>query len=230
MLTSTEIQANLAQIQADIQKYAPEPSSVTLVGASKNRTAEEIDAAVAAGLKIIGENRVQEAKDKFPALASPVQKHFIGHLQRNKVKVALEFFDLIESVDSLRLAEKINQEAEKMNRQIPIFIEVNISEDPAKHGIPPEETENFIQTLQKMPNLTVQGLMTIGKLTERPEDRRPYFREFYQLHQQIQQNLAIKLPFLSMGMSQDYQIALEESSNLIRLGTAIWGPRSCETR
>lgn len=222
MLNQTEIATNLKKIQTEIQKYSPHPEKVTIIGASKNRSPQEITWAIQAGLKIIGENRIQEAKNKFPSIKLPIKKHFIGHLQRNKVKTALSLFDLIQSVDSLRLAEKINQEAIESNLKIPVLIEVNISEDTTKYGIKPIDTEKFIQTLQKMPQLEIQGLMTIGKLTPRIEDRRSYFQAFHQLFQKIQKNLNLKLPFLSMGMSQDYKIALEEGSNMIRLGSAIW--------
>lgn len=218
------IEQNLKKIQKEIKLHSPFSKRVKIVAVSKNRSPSEINQALGTGIKIIGENRVQEAKDKFPKLKYPAEKHFVGHLQTNKVKLALSLFDLIESVDSLKLAQKIEQEAEKMNRKIPVLIQINISKDPRKFGLLPEEVEDFLFKIKDFKFLKVQGLMTIGKLMNGQDEIRSYFRTFKKLFDQLKTKKipGIEMKYLGMGMSDDFIIALEEGANLIRLGRAIF--------
>ncbi|MBT5016114.1 YggS family pyridoxal phosphate-dependent enzyme [Candidatus Peregrinibacteria bacterium] len=190
--------------------------NVQLIVVTKNRTPEEIEAAIQAGATIIGENRVQEAREKFPKLKSSVQKHFIGHLQTNKVKYVVPLFDMIQSVDSLYLAEKIDQIAAKHNKKMPVLLEVNIANDPQKYGFTEQELRTILPELHTLPNLQIKGLMTIVPYFEDPEKARPYFHQMKKLQTEL------NFPELSMGMSNDYQIAAQEGATMVRIGTAIF--------
>lgn len=203
------------------------PPGVELVAAAKQRTADEIKQAIFAGVKIIGENYPQEAKAKFEVIGKEVKWHLIGHLQRNKVKLAVSIFDLIETVDSLDLAKVLDKELKKINKIMPVLVEVNSAAEPQKQGILPEGLENFIAELLNFPNLAVAGLMTMGPWLEDPEEIRPYFRETKQLFEQIKRKYSgkLKLEYLSMGMSSSWPIAIAEGANIIRVGTAIFGER-----
>ncbi len=200
-------------IQAIRTKISP---NVKLIVVTKNRTVAQIEEAISAGVTIIGENRIQEAQEKFPKLSSPIQKHFIGHLQTNKVKLAVELFDLIESVDSLRLAHKINNEATKQSKKMPILLQVNIADDPNKFGLTETELRDNLAELQALPNLEIRGLMTIVPYFENPENARPHFKKIKTLQADL------NLPELSMGMSNDYEIAAQEGATMIRIGSAIF--------
>ncbi len=204
------ISKNIVKIRS---KIGPE---IELVAVTKNRTVTEIEAAIAAGATIIGENRIQEAQEKFPKLKIPVTKHFIGHLQTNKAKPAVELFDMIESVDSLRLAHKINDEAAKQNKKIPILLEVNIAKDPNKFGLNKTELRDNLPKLQTLPNLEIRGLMTIVPYFKNPEEARPYFRQMKTLQTKL------NLKELSMGMTNDYEIAAQEGATIVRIGSAIF--------
>ncbi|MBI2463443.1 YggS family pyridoxal phosphate-dependent enzyme [Candidatus Peregrinibacteria bacterium] len=219
------------RIRINIQKYSKRPDNVSFIAVTKNRSIAEIKEILDLGINRIGENRVQEALKKFPFLSVPsyfpvtkLEKHFIGHLQKNKVALAIEHFDWIDSVDSLELARKIDMEAGKKSKKIFILIEVNISEDPRKYGIETENTEKMLRQLETLKNLSVKGLMTIGKKTENREEIRRYYKNFYQLFKNLQNKHipGVELEILSMGMSDDYKIALEEGSNMIRLGRALF--------
>lgn len=187
-----------------------------LVVVTKNRSVKEIEKAISKGITCIGENRIQEAKEKFAKLTIPVEKHFIGHLQTNKVKQAIELFDWIESVDSIRLAQKINIEAEKQEKCIPILLQVNIAEDPNKYGFTEQELPEILKTLHALPYLDIRGLMTIVPYEEDPEKTRPHFQKMKQLQK------ALNLSELSMGMSNDYEIAIQEGATIVRIGSAIF--------
>ena len=203
------------------------PPGVELVAAAKARTPEEILRAVEAGIRIIGENYVQEALAAFKLVGHMVKWHFIGHLQRNKVKKAVEIFDMIEAVDSMTIAEEINKRCSQREKIMPILIEINSGREPQKFGLLPEEAEDFIRDISKLKNIRIQGLMTMGPFTGDPEDARPYFVETKKMFDKIS---ALNLPdvemgYLSMGMTNSYHVAIEEGANMVRIGTKIFGPR-----
>ncbi|MFC1691868.1 YggS family pyridoxal phosphate-dependent enzyme [Nanoarchaeota archaeon] len=208
---------------------------VILVAVTKTRTLDEINKAIELGITVIGENRLQEAQDKFPQISDSVEKHFIGHLQSNKVKKVVEISDMIESVDSIKLLKLINNEAEKQNKIIQALIEINIGDEETKSGIPYENAEEFFKEMdntiksENLKNIKILGLMTIAPFIE-PEETRPYFKKmkalFDKLKEKYSDSKTIKLEHLSMGMSNDWQIAAEEGSNMVRLGTAIFGERN----
>jgi len=204
------------------------PSHVELAAAAKSRSPQEVVEAVAAGVKIIGENYVQEAEAAQAVLGRSVQWHFIGHLQTNKVKKAVEIFDLIETVDSRKLGREIDKRCRGRGRVMPVLIEINSGREPQKFGVMPEEAEALIRDLAPLPNIRVEGLMTMGPETGEAEDSRPYFRVAKELFDRIA-GLAIPgvaMTRLSMGMSHSYRIAVEEGANIVRLGTILFGPRA----
>jgi pyridoxal phosphate enzyme (YggS family) len=185
---------------------------------------------VEAGVRVIGENYVQEAAAAQAVVGRGVKWHFIGHLQRNKVKRAVEVFDLIETVDSVKIAQEIDKRSREQGKVMPVFIEINSGREPQKSGVWPEEAEALVRELAKLPNLRVEGLMTMGPETADPEDSRPHFRLTREIFNHLKE-LAIPgtaLVSLSMGMSGSYRVALEEGANIVRLGTAIFGPRQSE--
>lgn len=203
------------------------PPGVELVAAAKARTPEEILRAAKAGIRIVGENYVQEALAAFNVVGRRVKWHFIGHLQRNKVKKAIEISDMIETVDSLGIAEEIDKRCSQQGKIIPVLVEINSGREPQKFGLLPENTEDFVRKISKLKNMKIQGLMTMGPFSGDPENARPYFVETKKLFDRIS---ALDLPdvemkLLSMGMTNSYSIAIEEGANLIRIGTKIFGPR-----
>lgn len=201
------------------------PPGVELVAAAKARTPEEILRAVEAGIRIVGENYVQEALAAFKVISHRVKWHFIGHLQRNKVKKAVEIFDMIETVDSLAIAEEIDKRCSQREKTMPILIEINSGREPQKFGLLPEDTEDFVSKISKLKNLKIQGLMTMGPFSGDPENARPYFIETKKLFNKISalDLPAVEMKYLSMGMTNSYSIAIEEGANLIRIGTKIFG-------
>ena len=203
------------------------PNRVELVAAAKTRTLDEIRAAIAGGVRIVGQNYVQEAETAIAALGRGVEWHMIGHLQRNKAKIAVRLFDTIQTVDSLRLAEKIDSEARKVGRVMPILIEVNSAEEPQKSGILPGDAVEFVRQAADLPSIRIDGLMTMGPLAADPEKVRPLFRITKGLFDRIA-DLGIpgvRMEILSMGMSDSYRVAIEEGASMIRIGTALFGPR-----
>ena len=203
------------------------PPGVELVAAAKTRTASEILQALEAGVKIIGENYVQEAADVFPAIGGRARWHFIGHLQTNKVKKAIEIFDLVETVDSIALGREIDKRSAAAGKTMDILIEVNSGREPQKSGILPEEAEPLVRALASFPNLRVLGLMTMGPFEGDPEDSRPYFKETRRVWDalKIQAIAGAEMRYLSMGMSNSWRVAIEEGATMVRIGTAIFGPR-----
>ena len=203
------------------------PEGVELEAAAKTRTAAEIEAAIAAGVKIIGENYVQEALKVKEKVKLPAKWHLIGHLQKNKVKKAVEIFDMIETVDSYELAEEINKRCQKINKVMPVLIEINSGKEPQKAGVMPEETIDLIKRVARLPYIQIMGLMTMGPWLEDPEKLRPYFRLTKELFEEIKTlNLPnVEMRYLSMGMSDSYKVAIEEGANLVRIGTKIFGER-----
>ena len=179
-----------------------------------------------AGLRIVGENKVQEAAWKKPASVTGPMWHLIGHLQSNKVRKALELFDFFHSVDTVALADRMNQIAEDMGALPHILLEVNVSGEKSKSGMKPEDVEPTVRhIMEACPRLTVEGLMTMAPFSENPEDARPYFRRLRELRDAVEKSLGVGLPRLSMGMSGDYEVAVEEGATWVRLGTVLFGER-----
>jgi len=207
-----------------------DPASITIVAVSKNRTVEEIREAIASGLSDIGENKVKEALKKYYELRDTsyelrkIKWHLIGHLQTNKVRTAIRIFDLIESVDSLRLALEINKEAEKINKVQDILMEVKTSPETTKYGFRPEDAVDAAKEISRLNNVSLKGLMTIAPLVDIPEKTRPYFRQLRELRERINESRVTshELRILSMGMSDDFEVALEEGSTMVRIGRLIF--------
>ena len=217
------------QIQENVRALLGElPGHVELVAAAKARTPEEIMEAVRAGVKIIGENYIQETLQALQVVGKQARWHFIGHLQRNKVKKAVEIFDVIETVDSLKLAREIDRRSAEVGRIMPILIEVNSGREPQKFGVMPEDAERFVSELAAFSHLKVEGLMTMGPESGDPEESRPYFKETKKIFDFLR-TLSIpniSMTWLSMGMTDSYRVAIEEGANMVRIGTKIFGPRA----
>jgi pyridoxal phosphate enzyme (YggS family) len=206
------------------------PPYVEVVAAVKGRTAEEIIEAIEGGIKIIGENYVQEAERVYKAIGKAgegVQWHFIGHLQKNKVKKAVEMFDVIQTVDSYELAAEIDKRCRQINKIMPVLVEVNSGREEQKFGVFPEDVEHVVRSIAPLQNIKVVGLMTMGPLTDDIEVLRKCFIETREIYKYLQ-NKAIEnvtMKYLSMGMSSSYRVAIEEGANMIRIGTLLFGPR-----
>lgn len=201
--------------------------SVELVAAAKSRTPGEILEAVESGVRIIGENYVQEAQAAFAVIGRRVKWHFIGHLQKNKVKKAVEIFDMVETVDSVEIAAEIDKRCRALGKVMPVLIEINSGEEPQKFGVPPEAADSLVREASDLRNIAVQGLMTMGPEFGDPEAARSYFRVTAETFNKIK-TLAIPrvaMNWLSMGMSHSYRVAVEEGANMVRIGTKIFGPR-----
>jgi len=203
------------------------PGHVTVLAATKGRSPEEIRAAIAAGIDHIGENYVQDALSKRPHVPEPATWHMIGRLQRNKAKKALDVFDWVQTLDSLKLAERLERLLAQGERVLPVLVEVNIGREPQKAGVMPEAVADFIRELSRLPHLEVRGLMAIPPVPEDPEDSRPYFREMRKLFEELGREgiPGARMEVLSMGMSADWEVAVEEGATMIRLGTLLFGPR-----
>ena len=208
------------EFEQNIQQIKEQLGSVTLVAATKGKTVEEINKAIYAGITIIAENYVKEAVDKHRQLAGKVAFHFIGHLQRNKVPKAVEIFDMIQTVDSLPLAKKINEECAKINKNMPVLIEVNIAKEKNKSGCTPEEVEQLAAVISKLPNLQLKGLMAMGPALAIPEELRHYFKLMKIIFDKLQKEYNVSV--LSTGMSDSYKIAIEEGATMARIGKKIF--------
>ena len=195
---------------------------VTILAATKGRTIKEISQAVASGISVIGESRVQELLKKLPDLPKQIRIDFIGHLQNNKVKDVVKTCFLIHSVDSYRLAEKINQEAQKNNKKQEILLEINVAEEKSKFGFDKKSVFDIFPKIMDLKNIVVKGLMTIAPNYDNPENSRPIFQELKQIKNQLESKYQVYLPELSMGMSNDYQVAIEEGATIVRLGRIIF--------
>ena len=216
------------QIKGNVKRLLAElPKDVEVEAAVKTRTTDEILAAIEAGIRIVGENYIQDAERAFNVIGRGVKWHFIGHLQRNKVKKALELFDIIETIDSFSIAEEISRVSSKIGKIIPILIEVNSGREPQKFGVPPEDVEELVVKISALSSVKIEGLMTMGPYEEDIETLRPYFRETKNLFVQIKKLCipSVNMKYLSMGMSDSYKIAIEEGANIVRVGTIIFGPR-----
>jgi len=221
------IEAVRIRIRKAAERCGRDPATVGLVAASKTKPVEMIREAVAGGVHLLGENYIQEAREKIRALSDgAVSWHLIGHLQTNKAKYAVRLFDLIHSVDTLKLAGELDKEARKIDKIQPILIQVNIGEDPAKSGAAAQETQNLIREVSLLKNLSVRGMMTIPPFFDDPERVRPYFKALSDLRDRISGTIAhVSLKELSMGMTGDFEVAIECGATLVRIGTAIFGIR-----
>lgn len=220
---------NLASLQERIAaacaRSGRPPSSVLLLPVTKGQSAATIAGAAELGLRIFGENKVQEAKAKMAQCSSRLEWHMIGHLQSNKARDAVQLFSMVQSVDSLGLAVELNKWAEKLGRHLPILLEVNVAGEATKFGFRPEDLRRDLAPINALPRLAVHGLMTIAPYAIEPERVRPFFRKLRALRDEASGQLGAPLPTLSMGMSGDFEIAIEEGATLIRIGTALFGPR-----
>ncbi len=215
-----------ARIEAACKRAGRDPSEVEIIAVTKTHGAEVVKEAWGEGLRIVGENKVQEAAWKKPASVTGPMWHLIGHLQSNKVRKALELFDFFHSVDTAQLADRMNAIAEDMGASPHILLEVNVSGEKSKSGMKPEEVRDALTHIaQSCPRITVEGLMTMAPFSENPEDARPYFRKLRELRDATEKELGIGLPRLSMGMSGDYEVAVEEGATWVRLGTVLFGER-----
>lgn len=216
-----DMRANLGRVQEAVARACARagrsPDHVLLIAVSKTMDVERVRLAIAAGVAALGENRVQEAKEKIEALGRPVPWHLIGSLQTNKARDAARLFDWIQSVDRLELAQELSRRAD---RALNILLQVNLGDEPQKGGVAPAELKRLHEMVAALPNLKVRGLMAIPPATEQPEQARPFFRQLRELREQL------GLEHCSMGMSADFEVAIEEGATMVRVGTAIFGPRA----
>ena len=202
-------------------------SAIEVVAVSKTRNVREIEAAYACGLRLVGENRIQEAAAKRPQVAAPLAWHFVGHLQTNKAGPAVELFDLVHSVDSARLARALSRRAEPTGRPIEVLLQVNTAGSQRQAGVTPDQLVDLVAALAPLPHLRIRGLMTIAAHSENEAAVRGCFRALRELGEKVAQCkfAGVSMDYLSMGMSGDFELAIAEGANLLRLGTAIFGPR-----
>ncbi|WP_347994937.1 YggS family pyridoxal phosphate-dependent enzyme [uncultured Eubacterium sp.] len=226
------IQENIKLVEENIkkacEKVGRDVNEVTLIAVSKTKPYTAIEEALPTGVRDYGENKVQELCDKYEILPKDIKWHMIGHLQRNKVKYLVGKVFLIHSVDSIRLAEQIEKEYAKADEIANILIEVNMAQEESKFGITSEETEQLVREIAKFPHIRIKGLMTIAPYTDNPESNRVYFRNMKKLSVDIEnKNIDnVSMSVLSMGMTGDYQVAVEEGATLVRVGTGIFGERN----
>jgi pyridoxal phosphate enzyme (YggS family) len=230
----TGIDERLAEVRARMaeaaRKAGRKPEEIELVAVSKTHPPEAIQEAIAAGQVLFGENRVQEARVKMPLVSSRARWHFIGHLQKNKVRQALPVFEMLHSIDSLALARDVQRIAEEDGQRPRVLLEVNVGGEGSKFGFKPAALEQELEVLiAEMPRLDVGGLMAIPPFAPKAEEARKYFAMLRELRDRLQEKLRVGLPELSMGMSGDYEVAIEEGATLVRVGTAIFGTRTGKT-
>jgi pyridoxal phosphate enzyme (YggS family) len=216
----------LAQISDAARKARRSPDDVQLVAISKTRDADKIRAVHDLGQRIFGESRVQEARAKIPELPSSLRWHFVGHLQKNKIRHALPLFELFHSVDQVDLARDMNRIAEEEGMHPRVLLEVNAAGEGSKFGFQPDKLCQDMEALLALPRLSIEGLMTIPPLAEQAEASRKYFVDLRELRDRLETEFQMKLPHLSMGMTNDFPVAVEEGATLVRVGTAIFGERS----
>ena len=229
-----DIVAKLAHVQKRIDATCVcagrDAGGVRIVAVGKKFTAEIIREAADCGLTLFGENRVQEAKAKIPDCPGHVRWHFIGNLQKNKCRDAVALFEMLHAVDSLPLADELNKRCEQAAKTMPVLLEVNVSGEGSKHGFTPADAVEAMDAFEDFPQLELHGLMTMAPYSRQPESSRPYFKKLCELKVACEDKLGAPLPELSMGMSGDYEIAIEEGATLIRLGTTLFGPRAAAGR
>jgi PLP dependent protein len=215
------IRDNVLKILSEI------PPGITVVAAAKSRNAVEILEAIEAGITAVGENYMQESRAMIEAIGAKVSWHFIGHIQKNKVKYIVPLFDMIETVDSMELASMIDRHAVRYGKIMPVLVEVNIAHEAQKQGAMPEDVTELVRQMSSLKNLHVSGLMTMGPFVENPEELKPYFRQAKVLFEEIKAlNIAnVRMDNLSMGMSDSFTIAIQEGATMVRIGTRIFGER-----
>ena len=224
------LEDNLALIRQRIgaacARAGRDPASVTLMAVSKGMPPDLIREAADSGLTVFGESKVQEAKAKIPLCPGRLRWQMIGHLQSNKCRDAVHLFEMIQSLDSLELAQEINRCADKQARTMPVLLEVNLAGESTKFGFKPEQVLADLEAINALPRIEIHGLMTIAPWTPEPEKVRPIFRQLRELKARCEEKLGAPLPHLSMGMSGDFEVAVEEGATIVRIGTALFGPRT----
>ena len=227
MLTENVIEVE-KHVQAACDRAGRSRDEVTLIAVSKTKPVSDIEEVLTTGILDYGENKVQELSDKYEVLPKNIRWHMIGHLQRNKVKYLIGKVVLIHSVDSLRLAEQIEHEAAKADIVMPVLIEVNVAEEESKFGTTSEAAMQLVEAVSKLPHIKIRGLMTIAPFVEEPEKNREVFQKLYQLSVDIKRKNIdnVDMHVLSMGMSGDYEVAIEEGATMVRIGTGIFGARN----
>jgi len=230
----SSIAENLDRVREQIAhaaiKSGRSATDVELVAITKTHPAEKVREAIEAGQSLFGESRVQEARAKIPELSSNTRWHFVGHLQKNKIRQALSLFEMIHSIDSLALAEDINRIAEEEGSYPRVLLEVNLAGEGSKFGFRPEALRKQMEALLPLPRLSIEGIMCIPPLAGEPEDSRKFFVQLRELRDSLEKEFSVKLPQLSMGMTNDFAIAVEEGATLVRVGTAIFGERASRKR
>jgi pyridoxal phosphate enzyme (YggS family) len=220
------LEAINARIAAACERAQRAPASVTLMAVTKTHPPETVQAAADLGITFLGENKVQEAKAKIPQCSGKLRWHFIGHLQSNKARDAVELFEMIQSVDSLALAQELNKRCEQAGKRMPILLEVNLAAEASKFGYNPERVLAELKDLNALPRLEIHGLMTVPPFKPVAEQVRPYFQHAAELKRRCEDLLGAPLPQLSMGMSGDFEVAIEEGATIVRIGTALFGERA----
>ncbi|MBL7170886.1 MAG: YggS family pyridoxal phosphate-dependent enzyme [Candidatus Omnitrophica bacterium] len=229
-MKSQKINEVRQRIESACARSGRNPSEIVLIAVTKTVSPETIQEAIRCGLNTFGENKVQEAGKKINELGleAGISWHMIGHLQTNKVKDAIELFSLIHAVDSLRLCEKINERADKIGKVVDILLEINLSGEKTKYGFSEKGLFDIIKSMEKYPNIRIRGLMTMTPFSEEPEDSRKYFRRLFKLSRNIREMPLprnVEMKYISMGMTQDFEVAIEEGANMVRVGRAIFGER-----
>lgn len=219
-----------ARITAACDRARREPSSVTLLAVSKGQPPERVQEAAELGLAVFGENKVQEAKAKIPQCPGRLRWQMIGHLQSNKCRDAVQLFEMIHSIDSLALAQEVNKWADKSAKTMPVLFEVNLAGEASKFGFKPEQLLADLNAINSLKRIEIRGLMTMAPWASEPEKARPVFRRLRELKTECEQILSASLDHLSMGMSGDFEVAIEEGSTIVRLGTVLFGPRKAATK
>ena len=225
MDTAANLENIRLRIKAACERTGRAPDSVTLLAVSKSHPPETIRAAADCGQLLFGENKIQEAKAKIPLCPGKCRWHFIGHLQSNKVRDAVELFEMIQGVDRLSIAEEINKRCDQVAKRMPVLLEVNVAGEASKSGYTPEKLLAELAALNQLPRIELRGLMTVPPWAPDPEKARPHFRRLRELKLQCEEIIGPPLPHLSMGMSGDFEVAIEEGATLVRIGTALFGAR-----
>jgi hypothetical protein len=224
-----DLAANIMSVQERIvaacHRSGRDPSSVTLIAVTKSQPPEVVAEGARCGLTLFGENKVQEAKAKIPLCSNRLRWHMIGHLQTNKCRDAAALFEMVQSVDNLHVAEELNKRAEQLSRTLPVLLEINVAGEASKFGFAPERMLDELNALNEFPRLEIHGMMAIPPWGPNPEKARPMFQFLRELKTRAEQKLGAPLPHLSMGMSSDFEVAIEEGATMVRVGTALFGER-----
>lgn len=229
MTASERFRALMARITCAATRCGRDPAAIRLVAVAKTQPADLVREMVLAGARIIGENYIQEARDKFDALNDqPIEWHFIGHLQSNKAKYAVRLFDLIHTVDSWSLAQELDRCAQKAGKLQPILVQVNLSGETTKSGVAPDQATALVQAIAQLPHLRIKGLMTLPPFFDAAQQARPFFSALRELRDRLAGHALpnVDMQELSMGMTGDFEVAIEEGATLVRIGTALFGERS----